>query len=270
MRLLLPLVLLLALGCREALVPDRPAPLEDPSEAWADLLGRAVDREGWVDYDLLERERDTLESYVAWLAGPQPWKRHPPGQRYALYLNAHNALVLYQILARGRPDSIREVEGWLPGPASGFFVETRFKLGSEWLSLSEIAHERIRHAELDVRAHAALACGAVGCPPFRGELYRAGQGNLQRQLRDQMRRWLQDDQRGVRIEGGVAVFNPIFDRYARDFSFWTAGTDLCSLAARFTTGEKRARLSVLASEGCPHRFFEFDWRLDDVTNAPSP
>lgn len=262
-----PLVLLLALGCREPLVPDRPPPATDPSAAWAALLRRAVDPHGYVHYDLLERERDTLEDYVAWLGGPTPWERHRVGRRLALYLDAWNALVLYQVLERGRPDSVLDVRGWLPGPGSGFFVETRFRLGREWRSLSEIAHQLVRHAELDVRAHAALSCAAMSCPPVRPELYTRG-GNLLAKLEDQMRRWLADDERGVRIEGDVAVFNPIFDRYARDFSAWTAGADPCTLAAGFTSGEKQARLLDLAAQGCPRRFFPFDARLNDAARAP--
>lgn len=268
MRVVLP-ILLLALGCRERLVPDLAAPERDPSADWADLLSRAVDDRGYVDYDLLERERETLEAYVAWLGGPREWARHEVGQRYALYLNAYNALVMYQVLERGRPASVLDVDGWLPGEGSGFFVETSFDLGREWLSLSEIANERVRQAELDVRSHAALGCGAMSCPPVRGELYTPRNGVFQAQLRDQMVRWLSDDDRGVRIEGGVAVFNPIFDRHARDFSFWTAGEDPCALAARFTRDEKRAALLELSAQGCPRRFFEFDWRLNDVSNAPA-
>lgn len=264
MRAALPL-LLLALGCREPLVPDRPPPEEDPSAAWGDLLRRAVGDQGYVDYDLLERERDTLDAWVAWLAGPAPWEQQRVGRRFALYLDAWNALVLYQVLERGRPASVLDVRGRLPGEGSGFFVETRFRLGREWRSLSEIAHQLVRHAELDVRAHAALGCAAMSCPPVRGGLYTRG-GPLQPQLQDQMRRWLADDERGVRIEDDVAVFNPIFDRYARDFSFWTAGADLCTMAAPYTTGEKRARLTELAAKGCPHRFFAFDARLNDAAH----
>lgn len=260
-------LLLLAVGCREPLSPDRKPPSKDPSGEWEAVLKRVVDDHGYVDYDLLEENRDVLEDYVAWISGPRVWTRNDVGERHAPYLNAYNALVLYQVLERGRPDSVLDVRGWIPVAGSGFFVETQFKLGPDWLSLAEIEHERVRMAEMDFRSHAALNCASMSCPPLRDTLYSVKDGDFQGQLRDQMGRWVDDDARGVRIEDGVAVFNPIFDWYARDFEFWSAGVDLCTLTSKYASGDKRLRLAELGRQGCPHRFFEYDWRLNSVENA---
>ena len=79
-----------------------------------------------------------------------------------------------------------------------------------------------------------------------------------------MTRWVMDD-RGLRFEGDEVLFSPIFDWYARDFSFWTAGQDLCSLTAAYASGQRRLRLEQLAREGCPHGFFPYDWSLNAGT-----
>lgn len=259
--------LLCVSACRRTMGPTGEPPETNPTSDYAELLQRVVTDDGYVDYDRLEEEREALDAYVAWLAGPKIWERNDPQNRHAPYLNAYNALVLYQVLERGRPDSVLDVKGWLPKPGSGFFVETQFKLGPDYLSLSEIEHERIRLADMDFRSHAALNCASMSCPPLRNSLYTQRDGSLAGQLREQMGIWVDDDLRGVRIEDGVAVFNPIFQWYARDFEFWSAGLDLCTLTSRFASGSKRTQLKQLADQGCPHRFFEYDWRLNSVENA---
>ncbi len=224
-----------------------------------------VTDDGYVDYDLLESERETLDKYVAWLATPGAWQGKTTKDWHARYLNVYNTLVLYQVVERGRPNSVLEPRRLLPIDGAAFFLETQFNLGGdEWLSLSEIEHERIRQKELDLRDHAAMNCASMSCPPLRSELYRPA--SLQGQLDDQMSRWVMDDERGLRFEGDKVLFNPIFDWYARDFEFWTAGLDLCTIASQYASGRRQQRLVDLAAQGCPHAFFGYDWRLNDAAD----
>lgn len=255
-----PLVLL-SLGCRESL-SSRGMAYDEAPRAWAELLARVVTLEGAVDYDLLEREREPLDDYVAWITTDAAWTGRANKDWHAQYLNIYNALVLFQVVERERPESVRDVGGLVPVPGYTFFHGTQFRVDMEWLSLAEIENERIRWKEMDYRDHAALVCGARSCPPLRAELYRTP--SLQGQLDDQMNRWVMDDERGVRVEDGVAVFNPIFDWYARDFEFFSAGRDPCTLAAEHATGKKRIGLLELAAEGCPRTFFDYDWSLNEA------
>ncbi len=249
-------------GCRPVLAPRVPTPSADPTEAWGALLGEVVTEDGLVDYDALEANRGPLDAYVAWLARPRR-HRDRDAPRHALALNAYNALVLYAVLEDGRPASVRDVDGWLPVSGSGFFYERAFLIEGQPTSLHELEHEWLRGKVMDYRDHAALNCASRSCPPLRGELYQ--QGGLPRQLDEQMERWVADDVRGVRIEGDEAVFSPIFSWFGWDFSLFTAGDDLCTTAASYATGEKKAALRRLAREGCPHRFFAYDWSLNDAS-----
>lgn len=260
-------VLVLAGACRTSMRPDGAADPDAP-ERWEETLGAVVTADGLVDYDLLEQRRESLDDFVVWLAEPDNWSGKMTKDWHARYLNAYNALVLYQVLERGRPSSVLDPRRLLPVAGSAFFLETQFKVGPDWLSLTEIEHERLRQKELDIRDHAALNCASRSCPPLRSELYRAaGKGMLRSQLDDQMMMWVMSD-RGVRFDDdGSAVFNPIFDWYALDFEFWTAGKDLCATAASFATGKRKDRLQELAARGCPHRFFEYDWSLNDASSG---
>ena len=136
-------------------------------------------------------------------------------------------------------------------------------LQKQALSLAEIENERVRHSMLDYRVHAALNCGSRSCPPLRASLYT--QRGLQMQLREQMGRWI-NDPRGLEIDpDGNLVFNPIFKWFERDFTFWSAGKDLCEIAARHAKGYLSTDLLKRSREGCAHTYFEYDWSLNTAT-----
>jgi hypothetical protein len=257
-------LLLLALtACRETLVPGVSAPERDAQRAWGRALKRAVTDDGYVDYDVLEQNREPLDAYVAWLATEDAWKGRLTKDWHHQFLNAYNALVIFQILVRGRPDSVMDVPSVVPKAGWGFFVGTDFQLDAEKLSLFEIEHERIRAKELDYRDHAAMNCGSRSCPPLRNELYKKEQ--LDEQLDEQMEAWVADDERGVRVEAdGSIVMNPIFDWFHEDFEYSSAGRNICQVAMDHAVGPKRAALKQAAETGCRVRFFEYDWALNDA------
>ncbi|MEQ1508763.1 MAG: DUF547 domain-containing protein [Myxococcota bacterium] len=253
-------------GCRQTLSSSAEY-RKDAPKVWEELLSQVVTEDGRVDYDTLEAQRGALDVYVAWLGSERSWQGRLTKDWHAQYLNAYNALVLFQVLERGRPDSVLDVRGAIPKGGFKFFHTTQFPLGDESLTLSEIENERLRWKEMDERDHGAMNCASASCPPLRAELYRTPA--LQTQLDDQMKRWLSDPQRGVRIENGQAVFNPIFDWFERDFSFFTAGQDPCAMAAGYVDPPLSTELRDLSNRGCPHTYFDYDWSLNDASASGS-
>jgi len=249
-------VLFLLLGCRETLSakgdPRRAIP------AWSRTLEQIVTEDGLVDYDLLEANRESLDDYVAWIERADALKGKKKADHHAFWLNAFNALVLFQVLERGRPASVRDVDG--------FFVWTQFPIGWDHISLSEIEHERIRMRELNYRDHAAMNHGTMSSAPLRNELY--VKPRLREQLTGDIERWLTDPIRGVKIDAGTAVFPAEFQWYRFDFEFTSGGDDPCTVAARHVGAPLRGQLHELARVGCPHRFQDYDWRLNDASSSP--
>lgn len=256
------MILVALLACRDTLVAH-PVSARDPLKRWDAALNAVVTEDGLVDYDALEARRDDLDAFVAFLGRPHALGGPKKMDRHALWLNAYNALVMFQVLERGRPESVLDVPGVVPIPGSGFFLETDFRVGGERLSLSEIEHERVRMLELDLRDHAALNCASRSCPPLRASLY--VQQGLPGQLDAQMRRWVNDPERGVRVDGEVAHFSAIFDWYARDFEFMSAGRDPCAIAATYADPPLSDRLLTLSERGCPRAFLPYDWSLNDAS-----
>lgn len=256
------MIALALLGCRQTLEPP-PVAVKDPGRRWHLALQEVVTDDGLVDYDALEARREDLDAYVAFLGRPNALDGPMKVDRHAFWLNAYNALVIYQVLERGRPASVLDVPGWLPVAGSGFFVETDFRIGRERFSLADIEHERVRMIELDLRDHAALNCASRSCPPLRAGLY--VQDGLPAQLDEQMRRWVNDPERGVRIDGDKAVFSAIFEWYARDFELMSAGEDPCTIAAAHADPPLAASLRALAERGCPRTYLPYDWSLNDAS-----
>lgn len=252
----------LLLACRVAVDAPVPAPATDPSEAYEALLAEVITVDGYVDYDALSANRGPLDAYVAWLGRDKNTPKGATGAT-AMYLNAYNAFVMFSVLAHGRPASVLDVAGrWTGTPGEGFFFDDAFDVGRERLSLWEIEHERVRHRAQDVRVHAAMTCASRSCPPLARSLYR--EKTLDLQLERQMRRWVNDPARGVRVEGEVAVFPAIFDWYAADFHNWTGGDDLCTTATKYAAPALAQALATRGAAGCPHRFDAYDWQLNEA------
>jgi hypothetical protein len=97
----------------------------------------------------------------------------------------------------------------------GAFSRTWATVGGEHLSLDDIEHGKIRRFG-DPRIHSALVCGSVSCPTIRYEPF-AGP-TLDRQLNDQMRKFL--DLGGARVDrsGNTIHLSRIFLWYGRDFT----------------------------------------------------
>ncbi|TNE88234.1 MAG: DUF547 domain-containing protein [Deltaproteobacteria bacterium] len=258
-----PLLLALTLlGCRQPMdSPVRSAP-ETVWEDYDALLQEVVTVDGYVDYDALEANRKPLDALITWFGEDRLWGR--ANDRGAIWLNAYNAFVLFAVLEEGRPASVHDVEGWLPFEGSGFFYEKAFAIDANRYSLWEVKQERIRLRRLDFRVHAAMSDGAMSSPPLKQGVY-TGPG-LELELGAQMRRWVNDPKRGVRVSDDGLQFSPIFVDYADDFWRWGGERSLCMNLAPYAEAELRIRLIEHDKLGCPTPTFDYDWSLNDVSH----
>ena len=86
----------------EAPVAGRGGP---PIEAYARVLDRFVNDRGEVDFSALARDRADLDAYVIHVAGT-PFGDFAAGhERLAHYINAYNALSIYNVLDSGIPET---------------------------------------------------------------------------------------------------------------------------------------------------------------------
>jgi hypothetical protein len=262
----LPAFVLLA-ACR---MPMESPMASSPSGVWINydsLLQEVVDDRGYVDYDALEADREPLDGVVRYLAERRLFGS--ADERGAIWLNAYNAFVLFSVLENGRPESVKAVDGWLPIEGAGFFLEQTFAIDANDYNLWEIEHERIRLRRLDYRSHAALNCGSMSCPPLRNGIFTGDR--LDSQLDGQMRAWINDPDRGIRVEGKSVLFSPLFSWYADDFSRWSGNLAPCVVAAQYADEPLRSILIAHeANNGCPVETFAYDWSLNHSPGDAAP
>ena len=246
------------IGCRTAApVPE----VELTKTVWQDydaLLAEVVTDDGRVDYAALEANREPLDAVLAWFANDRLYGR--ANERGALWINAYNAFVLAGVLEAGTPESVLDVDGWLPVDGAGFFLERSYSIDGNRYVLWEVEQERILHRRLDYRLHAALVRGTAGSPPLRPGIY-TGDG-LELELNAAMRSWVNDAERGVRIVDGGVAFPEDFAWFTDDFWRWSGEKSACVLVASYADAELKAAAIEAERAGCPMVTHPHDWSLN--------
>jgi hypothetical protein len=216
--------------------------------AWDGILRRYVDEAGLVRYDELRADRQALEGYLASLAVVETTHLEPKEQM-AFWINAYNACVFKGVLDHPGIASVKEVKG--------FFDALRYPVGGERLTLNEI--EGKGRALKDWRIHAAVACASSSCPFLRNEAYVAAR--LDEQLADQLRRFLADPSRGLRVDGKALRVSRIFTWYAKDF-VPKGSVTVETLVPLLTPYLAPELAQVVQQPQLTLRFLEYDWSLN--------
>jgi hypothetical protein len=173
---------------------------------WTALLGRFV-QAGRVDYTTMRRVRRLVEMYLGRLASQDPESFIDADDQLAFYINAYNAIAIHQVLLHYPVKSIRNVPWAFLRP---------YPIGRHNLSLHTL-HSTFLRSFADPRVHAALSCAAIDFPPLHSEAYIGT--TLQSSLDAAMRRFLNDDQSGLRYNSTThtVVLPPILRWFGGDF-----------------------------------------------------
>jgi len=216
---------------------------------------------GGVDYATFVRVRRLLHLHLDRLSEARPAHFGSDDERVAFYLNAYNAIVVYQVLLRYPVRTIRDIPTAFARP---------FPVGHENLSLHGL-RARLRGFG-DPRVHAALVPAAASAPRLR--VYTAA--GLQGELEAQMREFLADRRIGLRPmpDGKGVILNPIFRTYAGDFITPEAMPGVAHLLRAYTSpcGVLRALRPYAPPELQPLMerpearvaFLTYDWDLNDT------
>lgn len=169
------------------------------------LITCAQSTDGMLDYRRIDVR--ALTTYIEQLARVIPDNLADDAQRLSYWINLYNALVIQQIIAHNYPDSVQDV--------AGFFTHTVITIADEALSLDGIEHGKVRRFA-DPRIHAALVCGAQGCPIV--QTY--APDTLNDTLNVAFHNFLRDPQRGIAYhEADDTVYvTPILRWFAGDFA----------------------------------------------------
>ena len=186
--------------------------LGDVQAGWEDEYARLLQKyvtPAGVRYAAWKANADdvkALDSVVAGIAA-QPASRAKSKEQLAFHLNAYNAWILHEALAKYPTKSVKD-------PLFTFFTGKRITVAGEKMSFNHLEKEIIRPRFNEPRIHFALNCASRSCPPLRSEPYTAA--SLEAQLAEQTRSFIQTP-KGVIVGKESAALSKIFDWYKEDF-----------------------------------------------------
>jgi hypothetical protein len=214
---------------------------------WSRVLSRFVDSAGRIDFAGVAREPGDLEAYVAWLSRVSPTSdpgRFPTSDlRLAYWINAYNALAMYNAVRSGLPPDLYKVR-------VRFFYRDRFLLGGSWISLYDLENKVIRPLG-DPRIHTALNCMARGCPRLPREPFQADMLDAELNATTQ---FFFNEERNVQVDPArkAVRFNQILEFYTEDFL--KKAPSLIAYANKYRSSP--------IPEDWKVEFIPYDWRLN--------
>jgi len=183
---------------------------------WTTLLQKhvvATEKEGvklnGVDYDKIESDPIFIE-LLRQLASSSLVIPVESKEKMAFWINVYNIGAVRLVVKHHPEHSIRDI-GYLFSPV---WKKKAIQIAGKWYSLDEIENRVLRPMG-DPRIHFAIVCASISCPDLRNEAYSALQ--LDKQLDDQVRRFLQNTGKGLRFESGTVRVSKIFTWFAKDF-----------------------------------------------------
>jgi len=215
-QIILSIAIVFLAGCAsKVVVPEKPAPPAGKANAaWATVLQQFVDAKGRVDFVGLSKNKKDLDTYVAYVTLVSP-KNHPekfpsPNSKLAFYINAYNALSMYNVIHFEIPE---DNDSFFK--RYKFFYLTKYKIGGEYMSLYDLENDFVRSFK-DPRIHVALNCMAISCPrlpqtPFTPE-------GLEQELENHAKEFF-NEERNVRVdnEKKTVWLSEILDFFPDDF-----------------------------------------------------
>ena len=220
----------------------------DAGARWSRVLERFVNDRGQVDFMGMAEEPADLSGYVDYIARVSPASAPEwfPSQeaRLAYYINAYNALAMFNVVRSGIPASLAGLTKFR------FFWLSEFPIGGESMSLYSLENRIIRPMG-DERVHFALNCMSVGCPRLPREPFSAAR--LGEQLDREARRFF-GEARNLQIDNkhAIAHVSEILKFYTEDFL--RKSPSLIAYIDRYAP-EK-------VPDGYAVTFIEYDWTVN--------
>ncbi len=229
------------------------------NEPWSSFLAHYVKTRGdgatLVAYGAVTAaDRQSLQLYLASLEAT-PISRCSRPEQLAFWINLYNALTVRLVLQRYPIDSIRDIDGWADGAATGPWKEKIAHVEGQPLSLEDIEQHILLPIWRDPRTLYTLSCAAISCPSLRPTPYNAS--SIDNQLDSAAIAYV-NSSRGVRIIGERLIVSKMYEWHKAQFGGSEAGIIRHLLA--YAAPDLAMRLQQINHiDG-----FQFDWALNDA------
>ena len=204
-----------------------------------------------------------FSAYIQQLSQIDPAKFTDTKAQLAFWINAYNAFTLKIICDHYPLKSINDLHtgGLILGTLIHETVwDKKFVLiKGEEMSLNHIEHAIIRKKFHDPRAHFALVCASISCPPLRPEAYEAEK--LDQQLDEQGKMFFSERGKNYfETNRRIAHLSKILDWYSNDFG--ASNKDLLLFITRFLPAETAAEIKAYPDKW-QVEYTTYDWGLNE-------
>jgi hypothetical protein len=221
----------------------------DPYQPWARVLASHVNERGEVDFRAAAADKGSLDSFLDYVARVSP--RSAPASftshdaKLAYYLNAYNALSMFNVIDSGFPQSLGAARRVV------FFGVKRFAIGGERMSLYTLENDIIRPLG-DERVHFALNCMSLSCPRLPREPFHPA--TLNKALDAEAKRFFAEP-RNLQVvpEERLVRVSSILKFYREDFL--AKSPTLIAYINRYRDGAIPEDYAV--------EFIDYDWTVND-------
>ena len=203
-----------------------------------------------VDYPSLKK--DPLFSDLASRLKSYPLESlNSEKSKLTFWINVYNILAAKMITDHYPIESIKDVGSLFK------FVWKRpaGKVGGKERTLNDIEHGILRKMN-EPRIHVAIVCASVSCPDLRLEAYTVEK--LNEQLDDQMEKFLQSRQKGMKLDRkkNRVYLSPIFNWFKEDFE--SKGGVLKHISQYVPAEEKKA----LNNSKINISYMDYNWKIN--------
>ena len=184
-------------------------------------------------------------------------------EQIAFWINAYNFAAIKMIIDHYPVDSIRS-------RSINFFRNPWkikiLRIGRQLFSLDEIEHEILLGKLAEPQAHFAIVCASLSCPDLSVTAYKAAA--LKEQLAAQARLFLEDQQKGLRIDRltNSVYFSKIFQLDKKTFP--KGARDAVGFIVPYT--KKEQDRDYLTSGDYQIKYLDYNWELNSLRGVAAP
>ncbi len=211
---------------------------------YADLLEKYVHPSG-VDYKSWHANKEDLAALAAVVEtmGQVDAKALGRDDQLAFYINAYNAWMLHLVFEHYPVKSVTQIR-----PDFGVFSQKLITVNGAPASLDDLEKGLILKGFKDSRAHFAVNCASIGCPPLQARPFTGA--NLDQEL-DAASAAFVNSPLGVKVEGNTLSLSKIFEWYKADFD---PDGGLAGFVQKYRTGSVPTNPKIV--------FHHYDWGLN--------
>jgi hypothetical protein len=171
--------------------------------------------------------------------------------KLTFWINVYNILAAKMITDHYPIESIKDARSLF----KSVWKQRAGKVGGKVRTLNDIEHGILRKMN-DPRIHVAIVCASVSCPDLRLEAYTVEK--LNEQLDDQMEKFLQSRQKGMKLDGKInrVYLSSIFNWFKEDFE--SRGGVLMYISQYVPAEEKKA----LNNSKLKISYMDYNWKIN--------